>query len=182
MKHAAFPLPAALAACLCVCSGCHTGRIKVAQPRTGELFRSTFNGKRVNNGTIFVYYGILSAKTVVGPLVLFPTGFAVGVLDQFVFSPTWDVLCIPRDLQLASQGCGGVVVDCEGKPIQGAEVKPSVGRVRETDADGRFYIPVSVEAHRDYYIWIRKEGYDPLMSKAARDLRLEMRKAGPKAD
>ena len=170
----------AAAVCICAVCGCYTNRVNGVLPRNGELFKSTRTPLGENNGGPIIYVGYMLTPTVVGPVVLVPTGLAVGVLDQFVFSPFWDVLCIPRDCYLASQGCGGVVVDYEGNPIRGAVVKPAFGRPRETDASGRFFLPVSTEACRNYGITVSKEGYYPCGTNAAQNLRLEMRKIGRK--
>lgn len=165
---------------LCFCNGCRTDREEGARllPRTGELFVSTRSSIEENNGEPYVLLGCCWAPTVIAPVVLFPTGLTVGVLDQFVFSPAWDVLCIPRDLDLSLDGCRGQVVDWDGNPLDGVEVKPSRGRLRETDAHGCFFVPVSTEKYGNYQITFRKPGYDSCSAEAARNLQIRMRKAG----
>ena len=51
-----------------------------------------------HNGKGFGYLAFMTWPTVIGPIVFIPTGVAVGLLDQCVFSPIWDTLCIPADL------------------------------------------------------------------------------------
>ena len=84
--------------CLCLASGCYTNRVHGVLPRTGELFMSTRAPLEENNGVPIVWTGIYYSPTIIAPVVCVPAGFVVGILDQCVFSPVWDVLCIPADL------------------------------------------------------------------------------------
>lgn len=85
-------------ATVALASGCYTNRVHGVLPRTGKLFMSTRAPLKENNGVPIVWTGIFYSPTIIVPAVCVPAGFAVGILDQCVFSPIWDVLCIPADL------------------------------------------------------------------------------------
>ena len=119
-----------MALCLGLCDGCATNRDHGVLPRTGELYMSTraFNE---HNGKGFGYLAFMTWPTVIGPIVFIPTGVAVGLLDQCVFSPIWDTLCIPADLTVPVIEMR--IVDSAGRPVRKVEVDH---RYR-TDENGR---------------------------------------------
>ena len=102
--------------CLCLASGCYTNRVHGVLPRTGELFMSTRASVEENNGVPIVYTGIYYAPTIIVPVVCVPAGFVVGILDQFVCSPVWDVLCIPADLTIPTAKMK--IVNTAGEPVR----------------------------------------------------------------
>lgn len=95
-RHPALLLVAIV--CLCLAAGCYTNRVHGVLPRTGELFMSTRAPLKENNGVPIMWTGVYYSPTIIAPVVCVPAGFVVGILDQCVFSPVWDVLCIPADL------------------------------------------------------------------------------------
>ena len=111
--------------CLFLASGCYTNRVHGVLPRTGELFMSTRAPLEENNGVPIVWTGIYYSPTIIAPAVCVSAGFVVGILDQCVFSPIWDVLCIPADLLMpvakmrtvntAGELVRGSYVYCAGK-------------------------------------------------------------------
>lgn len=105
-----------LAGCMFVGTGCHTNRVHGVLPRTGELFMSTRASVEENNGVPIVYTGINYAPTIIVPVVCVPAGFVVGILDQFVCSPVWDVLCIPADLTIPTAKMK--IVNTAGEPVR----------------------------------------------------------------
>lgn len=75
--------------------------------RTGKLFLSTRTVEG-NKGIPLLCFGLSFQPIIcdffpvgiITPIVFIPTGLAVGVLDQFVCSPVWDIICLPGDLKL----------------------------------------------------------------------------------
>ncbi len=98
---------------LCVVAGCHG-----VLPRTGELFMSTRASLEDNNGVGFLFGVSYGAPTVIIPVVCAPVALGIGILDQCVFSPVWDVLCMPADLTIPTAMMK--IVNTAGEPVTNA--------------------------------------------------------------
>ena len=98
---------------LCVVAGCHG-----VLPRTGELFMSTRASSEDNNGVGFLFGVSYGTPTVIIPLAFAPVALGIGILDQCVFSPVWDVLCMPADLAIPTAKMK--IVNTAGEPVTNA--------------------------------------------------------------
>ena len=70
------------------------------RPRTGAFFLSTCTPLEQSFGMRLFDVGYVWAPTVVAPLVLCPAGYVAAGVDKFVFSPVWDVVCLPYDAMI----------------------------------------------------------------------------------
>ena len=104
-----------LAGCLCFSTGCYSKRVHGVLPRTGELFMSTKAPLKENNGVYFFLAAAYETPTVIIPVACAPVALCVGILDQCVFSPVWDVLCIPADLTMPIAKMK--IVNSAGEPV-----------------------------------------------------------------
>ncbi len=106
-------MPLFMAGVLCVVAGCYTNRVHGVLPRTGELFMSTRS--RENNGGPIFLAAAYEAPTIIVPLVCVPVALGVGILDQCVCSPVWDMLCMPADLAMPTAKMK--IVNSAGEPV-----------------------------------------------------------------
>ena len=130
-------------------SGCHG-----ILPRTGKLFLSTRAPLEENNGYFLCWMGnaLLQEGIPLGFIFLVP-GIAVGVLDQCVFSPVWDVLCIPADLTMPMGRLR--IVDSSGEPIRNAIVNYTY----KSGDDGRVVFRLKRRCGDTAVFWINASGY-----------------------
>lgn len=106
-------------AMVAVASGCYTNRNSFYMlDRTGEPYMSTKSEE--NNGYPILLTGMYLLPTVVAPVICFPTGAFVCVLDGAMFSPLWDTMCYPFDVKKPRVTVR--VVDTAGKPVPWARI------------------------------------------------------------
>ena len=143
---------------LCVVAGCYTNRVHGVLPRTGELFMSTRASLEENNGGPILFAAAYEAPTVIIPLMCAPVALGVGILDQCVCSPVWDVLCMPADLAMPTAKMK--IVNTAGEPVTNSYVNCAGRHEADKDAVIQFKLmrmlgdPASISVQAPGYAYI----------------------------
>lgn len=164
---------------LCFVAGCYSNRVHGVLPRTGELFMSTRAPMSENNGGPILFTGVYYAPTIIAPIVCAPAALGVGILDQCVCSPIWDVLCIPADLTMPTAkmrivNTAGVLVTnsyvyCAGKHEANKDgviqfkLMRTLGNPASVTVEASGYVPYTYSVPRDgkehSYVLLNREEF-----------------------
>ena len=118
-----------------------------------------------NNGWPIFVSGLYLAPTIVAPVVCAPAALVVGILDQCVFSPVWDVLCIPADLTIPTAKMR--IVNTSGEPVTNSNVF-CAGK-HEADKDGIIQFKLMRWLGNPASVTVQAIGYPPYTYSVPRD-------------